>query len=156
MFETIHFTNLKHLATRDKIERGARYLHCSDFRETPNFFDYASGNDIPRKTLADSYEIFTASGLVRFPMAHGMPPLPHGRVRSDTMAEIHPMFAVLIPPSWRSTKRVSWNFASDNGLWDLPDISYKNRTNYLLNINELLRLGITIDTSPIVNPNGRG
>lgn len=40
-------------------------------------------------------------------------------------------------------------FASDMGLWDVPGVSYRNGTNYVLDIAELRRQNILIDTTTL-------
>lgn len=139
--ETVHFTDLKHLATRGQIERGARYLRCHDLRERP---------DDSRYTGAHCYELLTTSHAYLMPRDIDMPKsLVSTRTDTDFWKKKQLRFSTL-PKGFAN--RMSYHFASDAGLWDLPGIDYINPCNYMLNINEVLRHGIVIDQTTIPSP----
>lgn len=146
--ETVHFTDLKHLATRGQIERGARYLRCHDLRERPDLnFD---GDGTPSYTGAHCYELLTTSHAYLMPRDIDMPKsIVSTRTDTDFWKKKHLRFSTF--PNNVFANRMNYHFASDAGLWDLPGIDYINPCNYMLNINEVLRHGIVIDQTTILS-----
>lgn len=60
-------------------------------------------------------------------------------------------YPVVLHPGYHRTQIY---FAADMGLWDVPGIHYKNKWNYVLDIAELRRQNILIDTTVIKGPHG--
>lgn len=153
--ETVHFTDLKQFAERSKIDRSARYLMCHDFRDRdkkPLFMD-----ERPLPNGAHAAEVLAVTGIQM--MNHGHDHSMVAKLTQDPnnpfWQQKEPQFAVAVPGSTtRATGRtLRWHYASDNGMWDVPGVSYRNGSNYLLNVNMLLREGIAVDRTPIAATN---
>lgn len=123
----VHFADLADYAERGKIERGVRYIHC----HTGHFDSYC-------------YEELALTPVVMRRRDHDMPPRDR---YEDPWWEVEMPFFQAMHRShvWPGGWFREWHYASDSGMWDVPGIEYKNTSNYLLNVNALLRQGIVID-----------
>lgn len=150
--ETLHFTKLRELAHRGPIERGKVYIKChtkvGDFRE--DFIPLEEGETYYPPT-AYAREFVAGSGIVYLKNRHGFVSYLHqGKDASYWMAK-QPRFLALSVPWWDHFHGLysDWWYASDAGLWEVEGVAYKNKWNYLLDKNALLREGIMVNTEQL-------
>lgn len=140
--KTIHFTDLAEYADRDGIERGARYLRCHDSRDR-GALGLVGG--------AHCYEALTLTPIVVRRTDHD--DSPQQRRRHSPLdpywSKKHPFFQTLTYSDTFRDWHKEWHYASDSGLWNVEGVDYRNQSNYMLNINALLRQGIIIGTERI-------
>lgn len=117
--QKVHYLDLKHKAVRGPLRDDHLYVLCHDVKPDPYIPDH--------RGYRAAYPVLTEGHVAWV--------TPHTTWKYITDDE-----------SWNlafhgTNKRGDhqWYYAADFGLWDLPGISYRNKSNYVLDVEALLR-----------------